>query len=81
VLIAPQPGGGLTWATASLDTAHGLVEVRWRETGQDFTIEAALPDGVSGVIRLPGEPDRELEPGGHTITVPVNSRTKSGELA
>jgi alpha-L-rhamnosidase len=81
VLIAPQPGGGLTWATARLETAHGPVEVRWSRTGQDLTIEAALPAGVAGVIRLPGEPDREVAPGGHTITVPVHSRMKSGELA
>ena len=81
VLIAPQPGGGLTWATASLKTAHGLVEVRWRDTGPELTVEAAIPAGVSGVIRLPGEPDRELASGRHTITAPVRSREKSGELA
>jgi hypothetical protein len=55
--------------------------VYWRQTEQDFTIEAALPGGVAGVIRLPGEPDRELAPGGHTITVPRHSRMRSGELA
>jgi hypothetical protein len=57
------------------------VEVHWHETEQDFTIEAGLPAGVTGVIRLPGEPDRELASGGHTITIPVHSRMKSGELA
>ena len=81
VLIAPQPGGGLTWATARLKTAHGLVEVRWRDTGPELTVEAAIPAGVSGVIRLPGEPDRELVAGRHTITAPVRNREKSGELA
>jgi alpha-L-rhamnosidase len=81
VLIAPEPGGGLTWATASLETAHGLVEVRWRETGPDLTVEAVLPAGVTGVIRLPGEPDQQLTSGRHTITVPLHSRMDSGELA
>jgi alpha-L-rhamnosidase len=81
VLIAPQPGGGLTWATTSLETAHGPVEVRWHETGPDFIIETALPAGVTGVLRLPGEPDREVASGGHTITVPVHRQMKSGELA
>ena len=81
VLIAPQPGGGLTWATARLETARGLVEVRWQETEQDLTVEAIVPAGVTGVIRLPGEPDRELASGRQTITVPVHSRRKSGELA
>jgi alpha-L-rhamnosidase len=79
VLIAPQPGGGLSWATASLETAHGLVEVHWRETGPSLTIEAALPAGITGVIRWLGEPDRELACGRHIITIPVHRRMTSGE--
>jgi alpha-L-rhamnosidase len=77
VLIAPQPGGGLTWATASLQTAHGPVDVHWRQTEQDLTVEAAIPAGTTGVVRLPGEADRELTSGRHTITVP----STRGELA
>ena len=78
VLIAPQPGGGLTWATARLETARGLVEVHWRQTGEDLTVEAAVPAGATGVIRLPGQPDRELASGQHTITVPITA-TRSQE--
>ena len=81
VLIAPQPGGGLTWAKARLETAHGLVEVHWREAEPDLTIDVTIPAGVTAVVRLPGQPDRELASGGHTITVPVHRRMKSGELA
>jgi alpha-L-rhamnosidase len=73
VLIAPQPGGGLTWATSSLETPGGLVAVHWRQTGQDLTVGTTVPAGVTGVLRLPGEPDRELAPGVHTITVAVHS--------
>jgi alpha-L-rhamnosidase len=80
VLIAPQPGGGLTWATASLETAHGLVKAHWRETGPELTVEAAIPAGVTGVIRLPGEPDRELASGQHAITVPVRRPSTTGDL-
>ena len=29
VLLAPRPGGDLTWAAASLETRHGLVAIRW----------------------------------------------------
>jgi hypothetical protein len=53
------------------------VEVHWRQTGQDLTVETAVPAGVTGVIRLPGEPDRELASGGRTITVPVHNRMMS----
>jgi alpha-L-rhamnosidase len=77
ILIAPQPGGGLTWATSKLETAHGQVEVRWRETGQDLTVESVVPAGMTGVLRLPDEPDRELRSGRHT----VHSRKKPGERA
>ena len=74
VLIAPQPGGGLTWATARLETARGLVEVRWSQTGEDLTVEAAVPAGVTGVIQLKGQPDREIADGRHTITIPGHRR-------
>jgi alpha-L-rhamnosidase len=79
VLIAPQPGGGLTWATARLETARGLVEVRWSQTGEDLTVEAAVPAGVTGVIQLKGQPDREIADGRHTITIPGHRRGESGE--
>ena len=32
VRFAPRPGGGLTWAAASLETRHGLVAIRWELT-------------------------------------------------
>ena len=66
---------------ARLETARGLVEVRWHQTEHDLTVEAAVPAGVTGVIRLPGQPDRELVSGSQTITVPVHRRRKSGGLA
>lgn len=59
VLIAPQPGGDLTHAEATLRTPHGPVHVRWHLASDVLTVEAELPDGVQGVIRLPGEEDQE----------------------
>ncbi len=76
ILIAPQPGGGLTWATSKLETAHGPVEVHWSKTDQDLTVEAVVPAGATAILRLPGEPDRELSPGRHTV-----SSKNSGERA
>jgi alpha-L-rhamnosidase len=76
VLIAPRPGGGLTWATASLDTPHGPVRVSWRTDDGDLTVETELPAGVTGVLSLPGEPDSELGPGPHTTQVRRSSTTR-----
>jgi alpha-L-rhamnosidase len=68
VLVAPQPGGDLTWARSSLRTRHGLVSVSWRTEGQDgFTLEVELPDGVPALVRLPDGEETELVGGRHTL--------------
>ncbi|GAB3400427.1 alpha-L-rhamnosidase [Flindersiella endophytica] len=69
VLIAPRPGGGLTWAKAGLDTPHGRVEVGWRSEDGVLTVDTELPDGVTGVLSLAGRPDTELGAGSHTAEV------------
>ena len=65
VLVAPRPGGGLTWAKAGLDTPHGPVRVSWTAEDGTVTVEAELPDGVTGVLSLPGRADEEIGAGTH----------------
>ncbi len=60
VRIAPRPGGGLTWASTSLETVHGLVSSRWRIDDDVLTLDVVLPDGVTAVVSLPREPDVEV---------------------
>jgi alpha-L-rhamnosidase len=60
VLIAPRPGGGLTWARAGLDTRHGRIEVSWRLDDGEPAVDVTLPAGVTGVLSLPGKEDVEL---------------------
>jgi alpha-L-rhamnosidase len=60
VLIAPRPGGGLTWARAGLDTRHGRIEVSWRLVDGELSADVTLPAGVTGVLSLPGKGDVEL---------------------
>ena len=76
VLIAPRPGGGLTWTKTSLDTPHGPVRVSWR-TDDDgtLTVDTELPAGVTGVLSLGGGPDTELGAGAHTAQVRQASTT------
>ena len=60
VRLAPRPGGGITWASTSLETPHGLVTSRWRLEDGVLTLDAVLPDGVTGIVSLPGQPDVEV---------------------
>jgi alpha-L-rhamnosidase len=72
VLVAPQPGGGLTWARSSLRTRHGLVSVSWSTEGADgFTLDVELPDGVTALVRLPDGQESELSAGRHTLGAAV----------
>ena len=68
VLIAPQPGGGITWAKASLRTRHGLVATSWSlEDAEKMRLEVNVPEGVTAVVRVTGEPERELTAGQHNL--------------
>jgi alpha-L-rhamnosidase len=69
VSIAPQPGGGLTWARTSLETHHGPIAVSWRQDPADgFTLDVDLPANVGAQIRLPDGTEHELEGGQHQLT-------------
>lgn len=65
IIIEPRPGGGLTWAEASLQTPHGLVEVRWERGDDRLSVEVTVPEGAQGVLRLPGRVDEVVEAGTH----------------
>jgi alpha-L-rhamnosidase len=66
VLVAPQPGGGLTWSSASLETRHGPVAVSWRQDPADgFALDVDLPADVGALVRLPDGTEHELGGGRH----------------
>lgn len=75
ILIAPQPGGELTWAAASLDTPHGQASVRWEIDGDALRVEATIPTGSTAVIRLPGGHENTVPAGDHTFRVPYVPQT------
>ncbi|WP_432510081.1 family 78 glycoside hydrolase catalytic domain [Kineococcus sp. SYSU DK001] len=67
-LVAPRPGGGLTWARGSLRTPHGNLAVRWEQGEAGLSVDVEVPAGTTAVLRLPGEADRELPAGTHRVT-------------
>jgi alpha-L-rhamnosidase len=74
VLVAPRPGGGLTWASTSLETPHGRVAVEWwlRAAGQ-LDLEVTLPDGVTAEINLLGAEPQRVGGGRHQLTAAPDS--------
>lgn len=57
VRIAPQPGGGLTYARLRHDTVHGEVRIAWSITDRAMSLEARIPAGTTAEVTLPLHPD------------------------
>ena len=60
VRLAPRPGGGISWASTSLETSHGLVTSQWRLDDGVLSLDVVLPPGVTGVVSVEGHPDTEV---------------------
>ncbi|MFT4305899.1 MAG: alpha-L-rhamnosidase C-terminal domain-containing protein, partial [Microbacterium sp.] len=69
VRIAPLPGGGLTSAQAAHVTPFGRAEVSWRIEGDEFTLQATIPEGVTATVHLPsGAEPLRVGAGRHVFT-------------
>jgi alpha-L-rhamnosidase len=68
IRIAPQPGGGLTWAKGSLLTPHGEINSSWRIDGTDLTLDVTVPDGCTAEVLLPGRPAESVSGGEHRFS-------------
>ncbi|MEG2207661.1 MAG: family 78 glycoside hydrolase catalytic domain [Clostridia bacterium] len=63
-LLAPQPGGGLSEACAELETAYGLLSVRWRIAEGQLYVTAVIPCNTTATLRSPADGTEELLPSG-----------------
>ncbi len=79
----PQPGGGLTSASAKHITPYGLAQISWTITGQNIFLEVVIPANTTATVVLPGDGKRlELGSGRHVWEYPysVPSATKQFSL-
>jgi alpha-L-rhamnosidase len=67
VRFAPQPGPGLDWARAALDSRHGRVECGWERRDGEITVTVTVPDGVEATLALPDGRELPVPSGTHTI--------------
>lgn len=56
ITIKPQPGGGLTYATASHKTPYGEVYSSWSTRDGTFQLSVSLPPNTTADVHLPSAP-------------------------
>ena len=66
--VKPVPTSEVDWVELSLNTPHGLIQVEWRRSRDDFTVEVLVPDFTEAEVTLPGGSTHILAPGEHLLT-------------
>jgi alpha-L-rhamnosidase len=63
LVIAPQPGGTLTWARVGYESVAGSISTAWKITDGRMTLNVAIPANTRATIHLPGVGGEVLESG------------------
>ncbi len=69
--IAPMPGGGLTWAKASLETVYGRLAVEWEIVDRKLDVSVEVPGGAVAAFTVPsgwrGDAPSRIGSGSHAF--------------
>lgn len=52
-IIAPHPGGGVTWARGEYDSIRGRIACAWKTDGGAFNLDVTIPPNTTATLRLP----------------------------
>lgn len=53
IVVKPFVGGGLTWASGSLATVHGLLASRWEVSGDKLSLALTVPPNTTAEVWMP----------------------------
>ena len=53
IVIAPQPGGALTWVRVRQPTVHGEVAAAWKLDGERVLLDVTVPPNTTALVRAP----------------------------
>jgi len=66
VVVAPEPGGGITRANATYLSAYGWVRATWNVTDEGFNLEVRIPPNARADVVLPDGNNETLRVGSGT---------------
>jgi len=53
ILIAPQPGEGITFANYGYDTRYGRITSSWKQADAGLTLDVTVPGNTTATVRMP----------------------------
>ncbi len=68
-VIAPQPGGSLTYLCCKHNSLYGTVESDWKKDGNILTFTVKIPANTTAEIRLPNGKKKEVASGEYTFQI------------
>jgi alpha-L-rhamnosidase len=67
IFLQPHPGGGLTHASASVDSMYGRVSSGWAIADGKLTVTIEVPANTTATVRLPNAKLEEVTEGGKPL--------------
>jgi alpha-L-rhamnosidase len=67
IVIAPKPGGRLTWARTSYRSIHGLIATDWRRDGDQLALNVTIPANTTATVHLPSKDGTPVTEGGRRL--------------
>ena len=63
IVFAPRPGGGLTHASAAVESVYGHVASGWEIKDGKFKLKVEVPASASATVKMPGGKVEEIGSG------------------
>jgi len=73
IIVAPHPGGQLTWAKMTLQTRYGRAVSEWRIQGKTIVYSIEIPPNTTATLRLPGVKSKTVGAGKYSFKGKVTS--------
>ena len=67
IVIAPQPGGGLTWAKIGYRSIRGQIESGWKIEPGRLSMDVTIPPGATATVLVPAAKAADVTEGGQAI--------------
>lgn len=79
-IVKPHIGGGLTGASASLETNYGLLSNEWKIEGEDIAMNVQVPVNTTATVYLPAKSINDVTEGNDKLAAQNVSGNENGYL-